>query len=55
MLLREEVAPSQFKVMTRKELGLSQNELVTVKHMKKKKKKKQYLGKFPQSAITNVL
>ena len=45
-LIWEEVALPQYKGMTRKELGLSQNELVTVKHIKK-----QYLGKVPHHAI----
>ena len=49
-LIWEEVSPPQYKRMTRKQLGLSQNELVSVKHMRK-----QHLGKVPYCAITNVL
>ena len=49
-LMEEEVAPAQYKGMTRKELGLSPNELVTVKCMKK-----QHLSKVPYCAIFNVL
>ena len=59
-LIWEEVAPPQYKGMTRIEPGLSQNELVTVKERliklhDCKVHEKQYLGKVPHHAITNVL
>ena len=56
-LIWEEVAP-QYKGMTkRKEMGLSQNELVTVKSVINivKHMKKQYLGTVPHCTITSVL
>ena len=49
-LIKEEMAPPQYKGMTRKRLGLSKNELVTAKHMKK-----QYSGKVHHQTVTKVL